>query len=892
MFHDARRFGSAAVLVAILSLGALVMAQPFKVKHPTHDPKLTQADASRLEKAVQRVLVMSEEDLLALVPVQTAIHFCGCPNCDAGMQESNQLTWTIDRSREVKCQFCGHVYPSEKYPMDKTQTATNPRGEKVTVRYYLDKEGNDYFFEGATWRFQKIWLVTQCHNLARAYHVTRRPEYARRAALILNRFAELYPGYCVVKQWPFRRREYTSINKPPYPSSGGKWGRWCHDEIPRTLPLAYDLIYESEELDKLSKERGVDVRKRIEDDFFRATVTYMFSFKDHGSNMAPSYAAPMIQIGRCIGEPEYVHWAYHWVGQILNTRFFYDGMWCEAPSYHYQTVGGIQRVLDELKGYSDPPGYTGKDGLHFEDLDPEKEVPFLRKCLTAPEAIAYPGGLICPVHDTWAGSKRGPKRKESTCAILPGYGHAVLGAGKGDGQIQAHLHFSGSYGHTHMDNLNLALFAYGREMLCDIGYSHTRMRHWTICTIGHNLVAIDRKDQSQKESDGDLLMYVPNLPGLAVVEASGERGYPDLAQVYRRMVMLVSAEGAAPYAVDIFHVKGGQTHDWLLHGAADNDQTLDCTVNLAPREGTLLEPGETWEEPRGESSHFIPYGLMRNVRAGRADGGWSAAFRYKDDPDLGCRVHMLANPGAEVFACETPSIRRAGSDDSKLPNYMMPQLVVRRRGDAPLETIFVSVVEPYRGAPRITRVEGLKIESGSPLTVAIRVHMTDRTDTILVNPDVPDATCMAGGVLLQGRIGFLACRGDKIAAACLVAGSRLKSGQLELTAQTPVLTGVIESAMRKVDGADADAFVTAADLPEGKDLHGSWMIVTHGNGYRHGYGIDRIEKRNGKTIIHLLDDHGLRMNGDETTEAYFPRRTIKGKNQFVINGVAIMKSAP
>ena len=34
--------------------------------------------------------------------------------------------------------------------------------------------------------------------------------------------------------------------------------------------------------------------------------------------------------------------------------------------------------------------------------------------------------------------------------------------------------------------------------------------------------------------------------------------------------------------------------------------------------------------------------------------------------------------------------------------------------------------------------------------------------------------------------------------------------------------------------------------------------MTHGNGYKHGYGIDRVEERDGKTWIHLLDDHGLK----------------------------------
>jgi hypothetical protein len=67
------------------------MTSKGKRKHPYRDPGLKASDAKELEAAVERVMALSEEDLLDLVPVQTGILFCGCPNCDGGMQESNQL---------------------------------------------------------------------------------------------------------------------------------------------------------------------------------------------------------------------------------------------------------------------------------------------------------------------------------------------------------------------------------------------------------------------------------------------------------------------------------------------------------------------------------------------------------------------------------------------------------------------------------------------------------------------------------------------------------------------------------------------------------------------------------------------------------------------------------
>ena len=87
---------------------------------------------------------------------------------------------------------------------------------------------------------------------------------------------------------------------------------------------------------------------------------------------------------------------------------------------------------------------------------------------------------------------------------------------------------------------------------------------------------------------------------------------------------------------------------------------------------------------------------------------------------------------------------------------------------------------------------------------------------------------------------------------------------------------------RLADGADENAFVVDIDFSEEDDLHGSWMIVTHGNGFTHGYEIDRLETRDGQSCVVLTQDHGLRVSQDATEEVYFPCRRIEGPNTFVI----------
>ena len=82
-------------------------------------------------------------------------------------------------------------------------------GEPVEYHYYSDEaSGRDFWFEACADYHRKGWFVRQCTALARSYHATGKPEYARRAALILDRFAQAYPHMAVLKQGLHRPRQH------------------------------------------------------------------------------------------------------------------------------------------------------------------------------------------------------------------------------------------------------------------------------------------------------------------------------------------------------------------------------------------------------------------------------------------------------------------------------------------------------------------------------------------------------------------------------------------------------------------------------------------------------------------------------------------------------------
>ncbi|MCP4250479.1 MAG: hypothetical protein GY778_25835 [bacterium] len=872
-------------------------------RHPFHDPGLSAKQVKKLVHQLGPIMALSEQQVVALVPNQTSVSIGACPNCSGGVTEPGRFTWAIDAPDRITCRFCKTAYPNRRFPMDRMDTVRNPLGRSVTVRYHQSAGGQRHYFAGLIRHYRREWLIDQASALAQVYHATRQAKYARRAALILDRFAQVYPGYCVVRvgRGPDGNKQvrFTDRTEPP----GYRWFRFS-EEVPGTLPLAYDLIYNSRELDRLSQELGADVRSRIEG-FFRQAAEYAKPFlvkpESWRSNLAGYGFLGLVRIGRCLGEPSYIHLAHEWIQNALENGFHYDGMWPEGPSYHRQTVRQIERIVADLTGYSDPPGFRTAGGSRFDDLEPARTIPFLSTVRAAPNVLTFPDGTDCPVHDTWAvtGRKKkrvAPPRDAGDSRILPGFGHAVLAGGPGGYPVEAPPAFSGG---PHLPppaaTPHVTLFASGREMISDIGYTHTKLRGWTWHAVGHNLVAIDRrnqvtriKDPTKESSAGNLLMFVPDLGGLSVIEASGRRGFPGLASIYRRLLILVSVDPDHPYVIDVFHVRGGSVHDWLMHGSADEDQRAVSSLELTPRPGTLLEPGQRWIEPTGESSLVDPYGLMRNVQAGRSADGASVLFLYTDGSGLGTRVDLLGGAETELFLCQSPSVRRAKEDNRKVYRHLMPQIVARRRGTSPLESVFVSVIEPFQGRPGITAVQGLKVQASAGRALGLRVQTADRSDTLLLAlGDATDAVVQqsrdSDGLTLHGRLGLVSETNGQPARAFLIGGTDLAKGALHLQAPVAAYEGTIEAATRRADGAPSDALLTSASLPTGSALSESWMIVTHGDGHTHGYEIDRVTTDpDGRRRIHLRHDHGLRISGRRTEECYFPRRTFEGTNRFRI----------
>jgi len=886
--------------LAILIAGPLDAAgQALTVEHPVMDHGIDPNRGPQYEAAVSDLMAMSVEETLAFIPDKPYVSYCECPNCFGGVEGNMIFTWDLARPEQLTCKFCGTVFPNERFPEDQTLEGKNALGETVQYRYHLSEgEGVRHFISANLSRYRVNWLTGKLVGLARAYQATQNEKYARRVALIVDRVAQVYPHYPVIQDLP-RRVNFRESQQPPWPWDSGKWGHF-HNEVPKPVVAAYDMTCESAEYDKLSAQRGYDVRQTLEDDVFREVFHAISLQTHHMSNVIGYDVAGAAAMGRVMNEPRMVHWAFRWMAKVVNDGCFVDGMWHESASYHYMTMGGLRNAFAQVRGYSDPPGYVDEvDGKRFDDLDPEQALPFYAKALKAPEVVGFPNGWSSPFHDTHPYERRTAARDVTTSSILPGYGHASLGRGAGPNQMQAQLHFSGGYGHTHLDNLSLILWAKGREMLPDLGYTWTQMRYWCSCTLGHNTVVVNRSDQQSSRSDGDLLWYFPDVEGVSVVEADGRRAYQsvDGLDLYRRMLVSVPVSDADAYVVDIFRVRGGNVHDWTLNGDADVDTNATCSLPLTGNRETMLEPGEAWKEPKIEGDRSNPYGFVRDVQHATADGPFTVSFAYDEAPDTGLRLHVSPSGPCDVFLGRSPSVRRAGqgsrADMRRAHDFWMPKLIVRRTGDTPVQSVFAAVEEPYSGAPFIDRVQWLSLEPSDENAVALRVTHGDVVDTLISTLDeapYPERVT-EGGVCLQGRLAVVRQRAEQIIGVWLFDGTRVSGDGWALEAEGDALAGTLTGATRIADGAELDSLITDAPLPTGTVLRGKWMIVRHDAGYTHGCEIDRVEEAEGQRVIVTKGDHGLRIDQEATTEVYFPQRRFGPRSTFRIPAVTCLTTA-
>jgi hypothetical protein len=242
--------------------------------------------------------------------------------------------------------------------------------------------------------------------------------------------------------------------------------------------------------------------------------------------------------------------------------------------------------------------------------------------------------------------------------------------------------------------------------------------------------------QKQQVNAPGALHDFANAPFARSVDASSP-AYPQTTQ-YRRNLIMVDADAAHSYVVDVFRVDGGREHDYSLHGPPGTVTTLDGKWST-PAPGTLAGPdvqlGQIYDDPKLAAKDYKGMYLAYNGSGFQylfhvqqlQSGDGELQYTHVLDPKARLRIHLLPYQQQKVYMADAYDLPRKKS-------YLLKYLIARRKSTdgKPLKSTFVSVLETYGDAPFIESTKTLNLSKGQG--VAVEVQRQNATDIVLSDP--------------------------------------------------------------------------------------------------------------------------------------------------------------
>jgi len=335
--------------------------------------------------------------------------------------------------------------------------------------------------------------------------------------------------------------------------------------------------------------------------------------------------------------------------------------------------------------------------------------------------------------------------------------------------------------HAHRDMLSLGINAYGFNFMPDLGYPEAtnydeNRWQWIMNTLAHNTVVVDDEYQDGLY-DGTPLHYdSTDKVGVIDVEAAGVYKETD---IYRRTAVSVAASDEVSYTIDFFRIKGGKKHTYSFHTQSHNGFTSD-DLNFVPqldengkdgmydsngvyRKYTYAGIGETYVDASGatqpvlygpdpdgnnKNSNYVcryprGYTWLTNVNLADnvTDGSFSVKFKQTDfnkqvSDSKGLNLKFTALNDwmpSEVAITTGYAPRTAANKNVTGLDYMF----IHREGNNNLDTLYTSVLQPYKGEEYIETAESIVLTAdGSPVTdnsaKAVKITLCNgRTDYII-----------------------------------------------------------------------------------------------------------------------------------------------------------------
>jgi hypothetical protein len=310
------------------------------------------------------------------------------------------------------------------------------------------------------------------------------------------------------------------------------------------------------------------------------------------------------------------------------------------------------------------------------------------------------------------------------------------------------------HAHKQQDYGNIGLWAYGVEMISEMGYTTYPVwnRKWQVKPVAHNTVL----EVGAQEQKGEPMIWYAE-PGCQMAEA----GLPGKNS---RFIGMFSPDGNEPVLVDVFRVNGDtETSTWTMHARSSDWKVAGVDD---------LEPVEV-EAP------------LRNGRRGSAPGNIDMEWPFNTDNSATLRTTVLSDTAATVTLAECPpeedEINKAHvSGGNPKPGVEMPyrgHVQVTR----PNPAVFAAVHVPGCDARADSPVAELISIDGRPDVVAVDVRDIGGARIIVIHAPQPGpVTCR--GLTVDGRAGAVCLRGDTVQWLCIAGGASARYGEMSVMA--------------------------------------------------------------------------------------------------------------
>ena len=152
----------------------------------------------------------------------------------------------------------------------------------------------------------------------------RQPELARMAAVIVLRFAQVYPAYATHYDQPGEPKYFQQADLPPPYRRGyrtGKWDTTANLDVPMNLVIAYVLVRDDPALLEAGRVLGdPNPARTIEHDLFRSSAEFVRLQTEEFGEMSLTAYRGLLAVGRLLGDPVLVHEALVRLGRLRRAR--------------------------------------------------------------------------------------------------------------------------------------------------------------------------------------------------------------------------------------------------------------------------------------------------------------------------------------------------------------------------------------------------------------------------------------------------------------------------------------------------------------------------------------------------------------------------------------------